>query len=168
MTGNLSGQPPAIPRRVYTSWSARVAAFFVDMVPLGLAWGIWEVVALRSATLDCVTFDNGGVSCSSGISSVGYLAFALTVAVSVAYLVWNYGHRQGVSGSSVGKSVLRFQVLDEKTWRPVGFGASVLRQAVHLLDAAVCFIGFLFPLWDRRRQTLADKLTGTVCVPKRY
>ena len=35
----------------------------------------------------------------------------------------------------------------------------------HLIDAAVCFLGFLFPLWDARRQTLADKLVGTVCVP---
>lgn len=156
-----------MPKQSYASWSARVAAFLVDMIPLGLAWGLWEVVVLRSATLDCVTFDNGGVSCSSGSSSLGDLAFALTVALSVVYLVWNYGHRQGVSGASIGKSVLRFQVLDEKTWRPVGFGASVLRQAVHLLDAAVFFVGFLFPLWDRRRQTLADKLTGTVCVPKR-
>jgi uncharacterized RDD family membrane protein YckC len=30
------------------------------------------------------------------------------------------------------------------------------------VDAIPFFIGFLWPLWDRRRQTFADKLLGTV------
>ncbi|REO10986.1 RDD family protein, partial [Mycobacterium tuberculosis] len=31
--------------------------------------------------------------------------------------------------------------------------------------AIICFVGFLFPLWDAKRQTLADKIMTTVCVP---
>jgi hypothetical protein len=26
-------------------------------------------------------------------------------------------------------------------------------------------VGFLFPLWDAKRQTLADKILNTVCLP---
>jgi uncharacterized RDD family membrane protein YckC len=80
--------------------------------------------------------------------------------------VLNFGYRQGVTGSSIGKAVMKFRVVDDKSWRPTGFATSLLRQAVHLVDAIICFAGFLIPLWDARRQTLADKLMGTVCVPR--
>ncbi|COY49143.1 proline-rich antigen pra [Mycobacterium tuberculosis] len=42
---------------------------------------------------------------------------------------------------------------------------SVVRQLAHFIDAIICFVGFLFPLWDAKRQTLADKIMTTVCVP---
>ena len=29
----------------------------------------------------------------------------------------------------------------------------------------ICYIGYLFPLWDAKRQTLADKIMTTVCLP---
>ncbi len=39
------------------------------------------------------------------------------------------------------------------------------RQLAHVIDAAICYIGYLFPLWDAKRQTIADKIMTTVCVP---
>lgn len=35
------------------------------------------------------------------------------------------------------------------------------RELAHLLDEATLGLGFLWPLWDRHRQTFADKITGT-------
>ncbi len=29
----------------------------------------------------------------------------------------------------------------------------------------ICYIGYLFPLWDQKRQTLADKIMHSVVVP---
>ena len=80
-------------------------------------------------------------------------------------MIWNYGYRQGTTGSSIGKSVLKFKVVSEKTWQPIGFGMSIVRQIAHIVDSLVCYIGYLFPLWDAKRQTLADKIMTTVCVP---
>jgi hypothetical protein len=34
----------------------------------------------------------------------------------------------------------------------------------HYVDQLICYIGYLFPLWDDKRQTIADKLMSTVCV----
>jgi hypothetical protein len=34
-----------------------------------------------------------------------------------------------------------------------------------LVDLITLGIGFLFPLWDPKRQTLADKIMSTVCLP---
>ena len=36
-----------------------------------------------------------------------------------------------------------------------------LRDLAHLLEG-ICFVGDLFPLWDQRRQTFADKIMTTV------
>ena len=83
----------------------------------------------------------------------------------MAFAIWNYGYRQGTTGSSIGKSVLKFKVVSEKTGQPIGFGLSIVRQLAHVVDAIICYIGYLFPLWDAKRQTLADKIMTTVCLP---
>ena len=31
---------------------------------------------------------------------------------------------------------------------------------------SACYFGWLFPLWDAKRQTFADKIIGTVVVPE--
>ena len=48
---------------------------------------------------------------------------------------------------------------------PIGFGMSIVRQIAHIVDGLVCYIGYLWPLWDAKRQTFADKIMTTVCVP---
>jgi hypothetical protein len=40
-----------------------------------------------------------------------------------------------------------------------------VRDICHFVDAITCLVGFLFPLWDAQRQTLADKIVRTVVVP---
>jgi RDD family len=42
---------------------------------------------------------------------------------------------------------------------------SLVRQIAHYVDQLICYIGYLFPLWDDKRQTIADRLMSTVCVP---
>jgi uncharacterized RDD family membrane protein YckC len=40
----------------------------------------------------------------------------------------------------------------------------VVRTIAHIVDSIICYIGWLFPLWDPKRQTLADKIVKTVVV----
>ena len=60
---------------------------------------------------------------------------------------------------------MKLRVVSEKSGQPIGFGLSIVGQVAHAVDAVVCYLGFLFPLWDAGRQTLADKTVGTTCVP---
>ncbi|MGZ8802020.1 MAG: RDD family protein [Mycobacterium sp.] len=158
--------PPgaALPKESYTSWITRVAAWFIDYIPVFLIMGITQGIAILTGDNDCVTYDSS-VACTSSYSVVGTLVSILGYALSLAYAVWNYGYRQGTTGSSIGKSVMKFKVVSEKTWQPIGFGLSIVRQLAHFVDAIICYIGYLFPLWDAKRQTLADKIMTTVCVP---
>ena len=106
-----------------------------------------------------------GTDCSSDPSDL-YAIVALTALLLMAvYFFWNFCYRQGKTGQSIGKSVLKFKVISEKTWQPIGFWRSFLRQIAHYVDQLICYIGYLFPLWDDKRQTIADKIMSTVCVP---
>lgn len=169
-----TGYPPpaqpvqALPKEAYTSWFTRVLAWLVDSIPIFILWGIGYALLLGTQETACITDVSEyelGEFCATGASTVGQLAVTITSILVLAYVIWNYGYRQGTTGSSIGKSMLKFKVVGEKTGKPIGFGMSVVRQLAHIIDAAICYIGYLFPLWDAKRQTIADKLISTVCLP---
>jgi uncharacterized RDD family membrane protein YckC len=158
---------PVLPREAYTHWIKRVGANLVDSIPVWLIIGIGLGIGFGTADNQCVS--NGGdyeygVSCTSTFSAIGTIFLALSVILAIAYWVWNWGYREGTTGSTIGKSLLKFKVVSEKTWRPIGFGMSIVRQFAHIVDG-FCYLGYLWPLWDAKRQTFADKIMSTVCVP---
>ena len=111
-----------------------MAAWFIDNIPVFILAGIGQGVAILTGDNNCESL-NGGYSCTSSYSVVGSLVLFLTSLLSLAYAVWNYGYRQGTTGSSIGKSVMKFKVVSEKTWQPIGFGLSIVRQLAHIVDA---------------------------------
>ncbi|GJO26123.1 RDD family protein [Mycobacterium marinum] len=171
--GGYAPPPPgpairALPAESYTPWITRVLAALIDFAPYVVVSGIGWLIMMVTTTSSCVTdisqYDIGQY-CVSQPSMIGQLAQWLLSLVGLAYLVWDYGYRQGATGSSIGKSIMKFKVVSETTGEPLGFGMSVVRQLAHIVDAIICYIGFLFPLWDAKRQTLADKIMTTVCLP---
>jgi hypothetical protein len=46
----------------------------------------------------------------------------------------------------------------------IGGGMGIGRHLLHILDALPCYLGFLWPLWDGKRQTFADKIVKSVVV----
>lgn len=98
----------------------------------------------------------------SGATTVGRWCFGACWLAGLGYALWNVGLRQGRTGASVGKGLFAIRVLDVTTLEPVGFWRSVIRQLAHVVDVVPLGLGLLWPLWDRRRQTFADKLSSTV------
>jgi uncharacterized RDD family membrane protein YckC len=88
-------------------------------------------------------------------AAVGYLVLLL------AFGLWNSGYLQGTTGRSLGRRLTRTKLITIETGQPVGFGRAVARQICHGLDFG---IGFLWPLWDGKRQTFADKIAKTVVI----
>jgi uncharacterized RDD family membrane protein YckC len=158
----------ALPRESYTPWLTRVGAWLLDFIPVliiqGIAWGILLGTQETVCITDVSEYELGEF-CASGASTLGQVAVILATIAIIGYVVWNFGYRQGTTGSSIGKSILKFKVVSEKTWQPIGFGLSIVRQLAHIIDGAICYIGYLFPLWDAKRQTIADKIMTTVCIP---
>ena len=159
----------ALPKEAYTPWITRVLAYVIDSVPVALLVGVGQVVMFATAENECISdsSDSGfNAVCTSQPTAAG-LGISLVLSVLAAiFVIWNFGYRQGTTGSSIGKSVMKFKVVSEKTGQPIGFGLSIVRQLAHIVDSLICYIGYLFPLWDAKRQTIADKIMTTVCLPR--
>lgn len=156
-----------LPAEAYTSWIRRVGAFVIDqllymILAVGLGVGGGVIIGMADGT-SCPTGEStDATSCSSSVFE-GIVSSIITLVV-LAYWFWNWGYRQGRTGSSIGKSVLKFKVVSERTGRPIGFRMSLVRQVAHILDA-IFYIGYLLPLFTAKRQTIADTLVKTVCLP---
>jgi uncharacterized RDD family membrane protein YckC len=80
--------------------------------------------------------------------------------VYVLFLKW----QEGTTGQSWGKKIVGIRVLRERDGQVIGFGLAVARYLLHILDTLACFVGWLWPLWDQKKQTFADKIVSTVVI----
>lgn len=128
-------------RRRPPSWSRRALGYLLRVVLP------WSLLAQALGTLVA------GNSWPLGIVGqlVGVGAFVLVIVVSVAF------SRDGQSWSS---RLLLMRACD-LAGHPVSRTRLAAREVAHLADVMSLGIGFLWPLWDPRRQTLGDKLAGT-------
>ena len=144
--------PPGPPPGELADWGQRALGYLVDA-----AFGIGIVIVgvILSAVL-------GSVSSALGLL-FALVAYVAALAYWIIQLV-----KQGNTGQTVGKKVIGLKLVKEETGLPIGGGMSVVRAIAHFADSLICYIGWLFPLWDAKRQTLADKIIGTlvVTVPK--
>lgn len=151
----------------YAPWWVRVLAALVDrLIPLAVVIA-GAVAEYQLRAHECLTVNPDfsiGPYCASGNSVAGVAVWVGSLVFAVGFSVWNSGYRQGTTGSSIGKQVMKIRLLGEKTGQPIGFGPAVLRIFAHIADSAVCYVGWLFPLWDPKKQTLADKIMKSVCV----
>ncbi|MFI1987705.1 RDD family protein [Actinoplanes sp. NPDC020271] len=134
----------------YASWLQRVGAYLVDMLavlPFGIIGGI-------------VGIDTDPVTNLPTYNALYWVFVLLSVVVS-GYNRW---FQAGKTGQSWGKKALGLRLVDASTSQPIGAGKAFLRDLAHIADGAICLIGYLFPLWDAKKQTLADKIVSTVVV----
>jgi uncharacterized RDD family membrane protein YckC len=76
-------------------------------------------------------------------------------------LVWLFQiYLLGRDGATLGKRWLKIKVVDQ-TGQPLGFGKAFLRELVKQLLGGLCFLLYLWPLFDNQKQGLWDKLFNT-------
>lgn len=98
---------------------------------------------------------------NGGEMSIGGEVMANLINALVVLLFW--AERQGTPG----KLVLGLRIVDAETGSVPRLGRLVLRYVGYLLSALPLGLGYLWMLWDGRRQTWHDKLAGTLVVRER-
>jgi uncharacterized RDD family membrane protein YckC len=164
---------PSLPPEAYTPWFTRVLAWIIDYIPVTIIVGIGFAVLAGTRETACITDMSEhdlGEFCSTDASTLGQVsALGIAPIIALAYVIWNLGYRQGQTGSSIGKTIMKFKVISEKTGQPLGFGMSFVREIVYLVAYFGCgilwLVAVLFPLWDPKRQTLVDKIVSSICLP---
>jgi uncharacterized RDD family membrane protein YckC len=130
------------PASAYANWGQRVGAYLIDVIP-NLVLGV----------------------IGAAFISHSIVIYLLCLLISLGWAIYNRWIQMGNTGQSLGKRMLGIRLVKESTGEPIGAGMAFVRDICHIVDSIICYIGFLFPLWDAKRQTLADKIVGTVVVP---
>ena len=124
----------------YASWGQRVLAYLVDIAPIV----VLEIIFFR----------------------INALVGLLIALASLGWTIYNRWYQAGTTGQSLGKKVLHLRLVSEETGQPIGVLMAFVRDICHIVDTIICYVGYLFPLWDAKRQTIADKIVRTVVVPE--
>lgn len=90
------------------------------------------------------------------------VGYALGLLISVGYFVYFEG---GPTGQTLGKRALGIRVVDFDTGGQIGYGRAFIRWIGRIVSGIVIYIGYLWMLWDREKQTWHDKFAGDVVVP---
>jgi len=111
-----------------------------------------------------ITTDVNGTVGTTQSGGNAALAFLMSLII-LAVVVYNRFYLGG-RGQSFGKKTLGLTLVREASGQPIGMAKAFLRDLAHIVDALICYVGFLFPLWDKKRQTIADKIMTTVVTTK--
>jgi len=130
------------------SWGQRVGAALVDGL---IGGGIYLVGFLLGSVV-------GNAS-----DAVGVFLFVVAAIASIVFFFWNLV-QQGKTGQTVGKKMLNIRLVRLDGINPPGVGLSIGRAFLHIVDQLPCYLGYLWPLWDEKRQTFTDKILNTVVV----
>lgn len=152
----------------YASWIQRVLGYLVDAAVLIPAYIVVFIGLSIGASGAETTYDpTTGVTTTEGGNAVGFVIMGVGYLIMLGIAIWNQFIRQGRTGWSIGKQVVGIRLLKEDTGQPMGAGMCFVRAIAHIVDAIPCYIGFLWPLWDAKRQTFADKIMTTVVVQQK-
>ena len=149
----------------YAGWLTRVGAFVVDQLLGSLAglpaWVGYYVLLTNTSTT--TASDGRTTDHYDGSLALPLVLIGLGAVTSLGFFVWNICLRQGRTGASIGKSVLAVRLVNSDL-QPIGGGWCFLRQILHVLDGLPCYLGYLWPIWDSKKQTFADKILGSYVI----
>jgi uncharacterized RDD family membrane protein YckC len=154
----------------YASWIARVGAYIIDAIVIGvpsaIIIGILGVGFARSSNLR-INPNTGRITgtAGSGFFAGFFVSLLIVLVAGVLYKVLMEGNPRG---QTLGKMALGIRVRDAETGGPITYGKAAIRWLVAWVLWAAFYIGgiidALFPLWDSRKQALHDKAAGTIVV----
>jgi uncharacterized RDD family membrane protein YckC len=129
-------------------WGTRAVGIIID-------WAVMVAIVIVGFIVAVVI---GQISSALG----ALLGFVFYLIAAAGWLY--YGFLVGQKGQSPGMALMGLRCVGEETGQVIGGGMGVVRTIAHIIDSLICYIGWLFPLWDAKRQTISDKLLKTVVV----
>ncbi|MER5212294.1 RDD family protein [Streptomyces sp. NPDC002838] len=129
------GQPP------YANWGQRFLGTLVD--------GLVIMIPYILVAID-ISAQTGFLSLIGGLGVIG---------VAIWMLI-----QEGRTGQTIGKKAVGIRLVRESDGQPLGVGMAFVRRLAHFLDSLPCYLGWLWPAWDAKRQTFADKVCSSIVI----
>ena len=147
-------------RTDYASWGKRVGAMLIDQIPtyIGLivfsvGYGVW-IASIAQSTGSTIDLTGGAVPMIIG---------TVIMLLGMVWTIYNRWFVAGRTGQSLGKRVTKIRLIGEPSDAPIGPMNAFLRDIIHVIDG-FGYVGYLWPLWDDKKQTFADKIMRTIVV----
>ena len=137
-------------------WAARVWATWIDLF-------VFVLVLLPFLGYSQVTAVPHEYGDGTDLTPAGIVAAWVGVLLYLTLWSWNRYVRQARTGQTIGKRRQGLRVVDAQGRTPPT-ARLLVRDLAHVLDILPACVGLLWPIWDRRRQTFADKVVGTLVV----
>ncbi len=155
----------------YANFGSRLGAVLIDgfvTAAIALPFELIGFLALRKSLENCYSYkDLDGTShirCPDGALQGGWLAAAIAlfvIGLIVAVIVYC---RKVAGGQSWGHKVTNIRIVDAQSGQSISAVRVFLRQICRIFSQFLCFLGYLWMLWDSRSQTWHDKMVGTVVI----
>lgn len=156
---------PSGPR---AGFGARLGAWLIDGLMFGSASFVLGELAQAVGGTEagfCETFNGSLAPCEVDTDTTRMLKLLFSLVVFAGFLFYEAKLTGGKSGQTVGKRALGIRVIDFDTGGPIGPGRAIGRALLRFPSALVFFLGYLWMLWDREKQTWHDKAVRAVVVP---
>ncbi|MCP5028093.1 MAG: RDD family protein [Actinomycetia bacterium] len=140
----------------FASWWSRAGAFLLDTVVQG---AVAFVFFLFASLLGRVSDPAAGIG------------MVVAIIALVALQIYNYCFLQSWNGATVGKRVVGIAVVRDRGHEtlPPGrlFGRWLMTSLLGLLFYIGMVLDYLWPFWDKKNQTIHDKVVGSIVVTAR-
>jgi uncharacterized RDD family membrane protein YckC len=150
----------------YAGWWTRVGGYLIDGVMLYVVQAVLGVFLRHNNTARLnftMTMQNG----TTRHNSFSLLALFIGAVILVVYATLMCGSARG---QTVGMMAVGVRVRRDDGLGPIGYGRGLGRALVQLILAYTIVGGLLddlWPLWDKKNQTLHDKAVGSVVIQSR-
>lgn len=152
-------------------FGARFAAWFIDGVLYLLLFSVFLVVGLGIGgigTKDCrdQPGDGGAVVCTADEVNGPLLFLGIVVIAAGAIVVLGiYCSQLGRTGQTWGRRIRGLRVVDRVSEEPIGFARAIGRTLfANIVSASLCYLGYLWMLWDKEKQTWHDRVIDTIVI----
>lgn len=172
------GYPPSSPQQPMVGgeradFGIRLGAWLLDGLLYGLlslVFVVPGVVLIASAFGDCEWIETGDNSwelfCPPGKPTGGAIGAGIAlIVIGVLVVMFIYVRAMGKTGQTWGARIVGVRVIDERTGSPIGFGRALGRSLfASFISANIFYLGYLWMLWDDKKQTWQDKVVNSVVV----
>lgn len=138
---------------------------FIDTLTVGMEAWMNDLVLAAQTGAQVPNYTDAKYGLRGPLITIYVISEAIGIIYSTAMLVWK--------SATVGQLAAGIRVVPKDqgmTQRPLPFGTALLRNVAYYALSAITITGLinvLFPLWNRRRQTLHDMIARTQVVKVR-
>lgn len=156
------GYAPPAPR---ASFWTRLGAYLIDLIIVGL-FSIPAIVtvAVGPKHWSACTVNDRPAECK--VPDAGVVVVALLLGLAALIAAFAYFAILDGRGQTIGRRATGIRVLDANTGQPLGTGRALGRTLFRqTISGWICWLGFLWMLWDPDKQAWHDKVVSSVVVP---